>query len=146
MSTMRVCMLVIGLCLNSSCVAARIAQGTVTKQGDRGNSMIAKVIEMLGEEKDKIKADLAKETDTMAEYMGWCDDTQDKHFYGIKHANSKLEELSAEILDATAQISSLDEELAKLGNEIAERQSEMEEAIAIREKDHEVFLKVEEEQ
>eukprot|EP00746_Dinoflagellata_sp_MGD_P158149 gnl/MRDRNA2_/MRDRNA2_86403_c0_seq3.p1 gnl/MRDRNA2_/MRDRNA2_86403_c0~~gnl/MRDRNA2_/MRDRNA2_86403_c0_seq3.p1 ORF type:complete len:737 (+),score=280.73 gnl/MRDRNA2_/MRDRNA2_86403_c0_seq3:109-2319(+) len=139
-------MLVIGLCFGSSCVAARITEGTVTQQSDRGNSMIAKVIEMLGEEKDKIKADLAKETETMAEYMAWCDDTQDKHFYGIKHANSKLEELAAEILDATAQIASLDEEIAELGTEIAERNSEMDESIAIREKDHTEFLKVEEEQ
>lgn len=137
--------LVAGLYLQS-CVADRIAQGAVTQQGDRGNSMIAKVIEMLGEEKEKIKGCIAEETKTMAEYMEWCDDTQDKHFYGIKHANSKLEELSAEILDATAQIASLDEELTELGNEIAERNMEMEESIAIREKDHAEFLKVETEQ
>merc|ERR1719247_3027587 len=113
---------------------------------DRGNSMIAKVIEMLGEEKDKIKADLAAEAKTMAEYMAWCDDTQDEFFYGIKSAKAKIEELTATITDNTAQISALDEELTELGNEIAERQSEMEEAIAIRTKDHDEFVKAETEQ
>jgi chromosome segregation ATPase len=82
----------------------------------------------------------------MAEYTEWCDDTITEHSYGIKHANSKLEELNAEITDDTAQIAALDAELTELGSEIAERQSEMEEAIAIRKKDHETFLKVEEEQ
>jgi len=108
--------------------------------------MIAKVIEMLGEEKDKIKADLAAEAKTMAEYMAWCDDTQDEFFYSIKGAKAKLEELTATITDNTAQIAALDEELTELGNEIAERQSEMEEAIAIRTKDHDEFVKAETEQ
>merc|ERR1719395_437451 len=128
--------------------ANRIAQkiGVKQRSKDRGNSMIAKVIEMLGEEKDKIKADLAAEEKTMAEYMTWCDDTQDEYFYGIKSAKAKLEELTATITDNTAQIAALDEELTELGNEIAERQSEMDEANAIRAKDHEEFLKAETEQ
>merc|ERR1719191_2519387 len=138
--------LVAGLCLSMT-RAGRVAQmKSATTQNDKGNSMIAKVIEMLGEEKDKIKADLAAEEKTMGEYMQWCDDTITEYSYGIKSANSKLEELTAEITDATAQVAALDEELAELGNEIAERQSEMEEAIAIRAKDHEEFLKVEAEQ
>jgi len=134
-----------GLCLAIT-GSARVAQTkSEIKQTDKGNSMIAKVIEMLGEEKDKIKVDLAAEEKTMAEYMQWCDDTQTELFYGIKSAKSKLEELTAEITDATANIAALDDELTELGNEIAERQSEMEEAIAIRTKDHDEFLKVEEE-
>merc|ERR1719409_417513 len=134
--------LVAVLCILSGASAARIE----TKQNDKGNSMIAKVIEMLGEEKDKIKADLAAEETTMSEYMQWCDDTQTELSYGIKSANSKLEELTAVITDSTAQIAALDEEITELGSEIAGFNSEMDEAIAIRTKEHEVFLKVEEEQ
>merc|ERR1719355_508092 len=125
------------LLLTSCCAASK----QLSK--DRGNSMIAKVIEMLGEEKDKIKTDLAAESKTMAEYMAWCDDTQDELFYGIKSAKAKIEELTATITDNTAQIAALDDELAELGNEIAERQSEMETAVSVREKEHEVFLKSE---
>merc|ERR1719401_1185811 len=124
--------------------AERFAQGIASKQ--KGNSMIAKVIEMLGEEKDKIKADLAAEEKTMGEYMQWCDDTQTELSYSIKSGTAKIEDLTATITDNTAQIAALDEELEELGNEIASRTSEMEEAIAIRTKDHEIFLKSEAEQ
>jgi predicted nucleic acid-binding Zn-ribbon protein len=112
----------------------------------KGNSMIARVIEMLGEEKDKIKANLAEEEATMAEYMQWCDDTQTELSYGIKSTTAKIEDLTATITDNTAQIAALEEELTELGNEIAERTSEMEESIAIREKEHSEFLKAETEQ
>merc|ERR1719352_1680742 len=125
-----------------------MSQGIEAKEklGQKGNSMIAKVIEMLGEEKDKIKADLAAEEKTMGEYMQWCDDTQTELSYGIKSAKAKLEDLTAVITDNTAQIAALDEELTELGNEIAASQSEMDEAIAIREKEHSVFLKAEADQ
>merc|ERR1719265_3088289 len=108
--------------------------------------MIAKVIEMLGEEKDKIKADLTAEEGTMGEYMQWCDDTQTELSYSIKSGTAKIEDLTATITDNTAQIAALDEELAELGNEIAARQSDMDESIAIRTKEHDIFLKSEAEQ
>jgi chromosome segregation ATPase len=113
---------------------------------NKGNSMIAKVIEMLGEEKDKIKADLEAEAKTMAEYTQWCDDTSTELFYAIKTGKGKIEDLTATIEDNTAQIAALDEELAELGNEIAQRQAELEEGIEIRAKEKETFLKAEAEQ
>jgi hypothetical protein len=118
----------------------------LSKEQQHGNSMIAKVIEMLGEEKDKIKADLAAESKTMAEYIAWCDDTQDEFFYGIKSAKAKIEELTATITDDAAQIAALEQELTELGSEIAERQSEIEEAVAQRTKEHDIFMKAETEQ
>jgi len=128
--------------------ATRVAQKVEAKERskERGNSMIAKVIEMLGEEKDKIKADLAAEEKTMNEYMTWCDDTQTELSYGIKSAKTKIEELTAVIEDNSGQIAALEEEIAGLGNEIAASQADMEEAIAIRKKDHEIFVKAETEQ
>merc|ERR1719327_590337 len=95
--------------LSATCLyvgAVHIAE----KQKASGNSMIAKVIEMLGEEKDKIKADLGTEEKTMDEYMQWCDDTQTELSYGIKSAVTKLEDLTATITDNSAQIDALDEE------------------------------------
>jgi len=117
-----------------------------SSQNSAANSMIAKVIQMLGEEKDKIAANIEAETKTMAEYTQWCDDTMTEHSYAIKSATSKIVELNAVITDSTAQIASLDEDIADLGNEIAERNSEIEEAEAVRAKDHEEFLKAEAEQ
>merc|ERR1719428_679735 len=91
-------------------------------------------------------ADLGAEAKTMAEYTQWCDDTITELSYGIKSAKAKIGDLTATIEDNGAQITALDEELAELGNEIAERSSEMDEAMAIREKEHNTFLKAEEEQ
>merc|ERR1719428_1347120 len=91
-------------------------------------------------------ADLGAEAKTMAEYTQWCDDTITELSYGIKSAKAKIGDLTATIEDNGAQITALDEELAELGNEIAARTSEMEEAMAIREKEHNTFLKAEEEQ
>jgi len=125
----------------SSCDALNDAQAIAQKQN--ANSMIAKVIEMLGEEKDKIAANIAAETKTMAEYTQWCDDTMTEHSYAIKSATSKITELEAVITDATAQIASLDEDIVSLGTEISERTTEMDEANAIRAKDHEEYLKAE---
>merc|ERR1719301_514174 len=108
--------------------------------------MVAKVIQMLGEEKDKIAADVEAESKVMAEYTEWCDDTITEHSYGIKSAKAKIADLTAIITDATAQIASLDEDIATLGKEIAEHQADMDEANAIREKDRAEFEKAEAEQ
>jgi chromosome segregation ATPase len=132
-----VCLAIIGVCAN---------ERTVTTQQQAANSMIMKVIEMLGEEKDKIAANIGAETTAMAEYTQWCDDTMTEHSYAIKSATNKIVELNAVITDSAAQIASLDEDIAELGNEIAERSSEMDEANAIRAKDHDEFLKAEAEQ
>jgi len=132
------------LLLASRCEADRISEREMTKQ--KGNSMIAKVIQMLGEENDKIKADLEVESKTMAEYMQWCDDTQTEKSYAIKTANTKIEDLSAIIEDNGAQIEGLDAEIAELGNEISERQTDIDDATAIRNKEKSEFLVAEEEQ
>jgi len=126
-------------------LAALGAQGLEGK-AEQKNSMISKVIEMLGEEKDKIAADIAAETKTMAEYTEWCDDTITEKSYAIKSAKAKITDLNAVITESTAQIAALDEDIASLGSEIAERKAEMEKAEAIRNKDHEEFLKAEAEQ
>jgi chromosome segregation ATPase len=131
------------MCL-SAVSAARVTSKTTAKE--RGNSMIAKVIEMLGDEKDKVKADLAAEEATFTEYTEWCDDTSTELTFSIKTSKGKIEDLSAQTADNSAQIAALDEEIAELGNEIAERTSELEEMIEIRAKQKETFLKAEAEQ
>jgi len=136
----------LGLLLGVNASTEGLSSRVSSKTSAKGNSMIAKVIEMLGDEKDKIKADLAAEGKTMAEYTQWCDDTITELSYGIKSAKTKIADLSATIEDNGAQITALDEELAELGNEIAARTSEVDEANAIREKEHATFLKAEEEQ
>merc|ERR1719240_2288525 len=78
--------------------------------------------------------------------MQWCDDTQTEFSYSIKSGTAKIEDTTATITDNGAQIAALVEELEELGTEIATQTAEMEKAIAIREKEHEIFLKSEAEQ
>merc|ERR1719160_1386727 len=105
---------------------------SVDQTSKQSNSMISKVIEMLGEEKDKIAADVEAESKTMAEYTQWCDDTITEHSYAIKSAKAKIVDLNAVITSSSAQIASLDDDIASLGNEIAERTADMEKANEIR--------------
>jgi len=108
--------------------------------------MIAKIIEMLGEEKDKVAEDLAAEAKTMADYMQYCDDDQSEKAYAIKTATRKTNDLNALVTDNTANINALEEEITELAAEIAERQDEMDKADKVRETEHQEFLKREEEQ
>merc|ERR1719217_369085 len=108
--------------------------------------MIAKIIEMLGEEKDKVAEDLAAEAKTMADYMQYCDDDQSEKAYAIKTATRKTNDLNALVTDNTANINALEEEIGELAAEIAERQDEMAEADKVRETEHQEFLKREAEQ
>jgi len=110
------------------------------------DSVISKVIEMLGENQDKIAADIAAESKEMEEYFEWCDDEQKETGYSIRTADRKIEEQTAIIQDRTAQIHALDEDIANLATEIAERNTEMEEAIALRKKQEEDFKANEAEQ
>lgn len=110
------------------------------------DNVISKIIEMLASNKDKIAADIESESKIMAEYFGWCDDEQSETGYQIRTATRKIEDLGATIEDKKAQIHGLDEEITKLGTELAERQSEIDEANKIREKQHAEFLEREKEQ
>lgn len=110
------------------------------------DSVISKVIEMLGENQDKIAADIAAESKEMAEYFDWCDDEQKETGYSIRTAVRKIEEETAIIQDRTAQIHSLEEDIANLATEIAERNTEMDEANALRKKQEEDFKANEAEQ
>lgn len=113
---------------------------------ERGSSMVAKVIQMLGQETDKIKANLQAESHSMDEYSAWCDDSADEKSYAIKTANTKIEDLTALKVDNGAQIQALEEEILDLGNEIAEREMEMQEAADQRAKEKEEFQRAQEAQ
>jgi len=108
--------------------------------------MIAKIIEMLGEEKDKIAADIKAESKTMADYMQYCDDDQSEKAYSIKTAQRKTDDLNALVADNTAQISAFEEEITELAAETADRQAEMDDATKVRDDEHAEFLVREQEQ
>jgi hypothetical protein len=98
-------------------VGTQVASRAHEKQ--QGNAMIAKIIEMLGDEKEKIGKDMEAETAQMDEYFTFCHREEDEKNYQIGRSNKKIDEKSAIIEDNTAQITALDEEIADLGTEMA---------------------------
>jgi len=91
----------------------------IKAHGQTKDSVVAKVVQMLAEEKDKIGVDLKAERVQMDEYLNFCHREQDEKNYEIGQGNRKIEDLTALIEDNTAQIEALDEEIADLGTESA---------------------------
>jgi len=110
------------------------------------NAMIDKIISMLGEEKDKIAADLVAEEKEMKEYFQFCKDEQSERGYQIKTGTRKIDDLTALIDNNNAEIESLTAELTELGAEQNARAEQKEKAEALRKEQHEAFIKREEEQ
>merc|ERR1711977_809371 len=67
--------------------------------GKSKESIISKVIEMLGKEKGKIASDLEAENKEMTEYFGYCDDVQKELGYYISEATRRIDDGTALIED-----------------------------------------------
>merc|ERR1719311_1367676 len=115
-------------------------------EGKDRDSVVSKVIEMLGTEKNNIAEDIKKEAVTMEEYMEYCDDEQKEKDFAIRDSTRAMEDNSAIIEDNSAQIKALEEEIAEIGVQMADRQEEHEKIKAIRDRRHEEFKKRENEQ
>lgn len=119
-------------------------QGQSMKMRAKG-SAVQKIIEMLGEMKTKLKADLEEETKAMNEFMAFCDDEAKNKQYAIKTATRALEDLSAIIAESDAKISECNDEITTLGTEISEKEKELAGATKIRKAEHADFVTTEQE-
>merc|ERR1719395_296556 len=89
------------------------------------DSPVAKVIELLQENKMKVKNDLDAEAKEMAEYSEFCDSEISEKTYSIKTSTRKLAELNAAILEGQANVESLDDSIATIGSQMAEKESQL---------------------
>jgi hypothetical protein len=108
-------------------------------------SPVQKVVELLGECKAKVLADLAEETKAMQEFSAYCDNEAKEKAYGIKQATGTLEDLAATIEDATATIATCDDGISELGTVIASKEKELSDAQGVRAEDHDNFVSAEKE-
>jgi len=92
------------------------------------DSPVAKVIELLQENKMKVQADLDAETKEMVEYSEFCDKESSAKSYAISTAESKIVDLTAAIQDAEAQVASLNDEVSTLGTDMAGKEKKLLEA------------------
>lgn len=118
------------------------AAGLQGKGHDSG-SVIAKVIEMLMDNKVKIADDLAAAEKEQAAYSQYCDDEAGSREYAIKTATRTMADLDAAVLDCTAQTKAADDEIATLGTEIAAKDGDIASATTVRSKEKADFAVVE---
>merc|ERR1719387_1237547 len=129
------------LCLLLGVGSVAAIQGTGT--GHDAGSVVAKVIEMLMDNKAKIADDLVAAEKEQAEYAEYCDDESGAREYAIKTAERSILDLDATILDAKAQTQAADDEIATLGTEMAAKEGEIGAATAQRMKEKADFEVVE---
>lgn len=108
-------------------------------------SPVQKVVELLGECKAKVLADLAEETTAMQEFSAYCDNEAKEKTYGIQQATGALEDLAATIEDSTATIATCDDGISELGTLIAGKEKELSDAQGVRGEDHDNFVSAEKE-
>jgi len=108
-------------------------------------SPVQKVVELLGECKAKVLADVDKETAAMKEYTAYCDDEAKEKAYAIETATGALETLAATVESSTATIATSDDEISTLGTVIADKEKELSDATAVRKEEHENFAASEKE-
>jgi hypothetical protein len=108
-------------------------------------SPVQKVVELLGECKAKVLADVDAEKAAMTEYTSYCDDEAKEKAYAIKTATSAIEGLSATVESSTATIAEADDEMATLGTLIADKEKELSDATAVRKEEHDNFVASEKE-
>jgi len=108
-------------------------------------SPVQKVVELLGQCKGKVQADLDAEAKSMAEYSTFCDDELKDKGYAIETAGRTIADLSATAQDAAAQISALGDEISTLGSTIAAKEGELHEANSVRSGERSNFAAAEKE-
>jgi len=109
--------------------------------GSGAVSPVQKVIELLDENKVKIQTDLDGEEKEMHEYAEFCDTELEQKTYAIRTAARTIDEIKADIEDATAEIASLGDEITALGTEMASKEKQLDEAELERETGRKTFSK-----
>lgn len=104
-----------------------------------------KVIQLLGELKTKVEADLSTEEKSMATYTEYCDDELTEKGFAIKTANRSIAGFKAAIEDATGTYEKNTSKLEELGSDIASKQAEIQEASSLRSNEKSDFVSAEKE-
>jgi len=108
-------------------------------------SPVQKVVELLGECKQKVLKDVEAETAAMKEYTAYCDDEAKEKGYAIETATSSIETLEATVESMTATIAEADDEMATLGTLIAAKEKELSDAKTVRKEENDNFVASEKE-
>merc|ERR1719453_1740526 len=108
-------------------------QMSLVSAGQSKGSAVVKIIEMLGDMKAKTKADIEEETASMEEFMQYCSDGSKEKEFSLKTAARSIAENTALVDESKSTITELEDEVQTLSTVISEKESELQEATAIRE-------------
>jgi len=108
-------------------------------------SPVQKVIQLIDDMHAKVTKEAAEESKVFEEYAKFCDDEATAKEYAIKDSKEAIEELTATITDSKAIIESEDSKVGDLSTKISDTESELSNAVAVRNKEHDEFVKTEKE-
>jgi hypothetical protein len=107
------------------------------------DSTITKVVKLLQEMLDKSKEDGTSDRTVSAKFKCYCDTTTEKKEKAIEETSAEIEAAQAQLNDLRAMNTKLSQEVAKLEADMAANQAAREEATSIRNKEKEDFAKEE---
>jgi hypothetical protein len=107
------------------------------------DSTITKVVKLLQEMLDKSKEDGTNDRTVYAKFKCYCDTTTAKKQKAIEETSAEIETAEAQLTDLRAMNTKLSQEVAKLEADMAANQAAREEATSIRNKEKEDFAKEE---
>lgn len=108
-----------------------------------GYSPVQKVIELLGDLKAKVLADLKNEEKLMDEYTSWCDEEANEKEDAITSSKRTIADLSATIADAEATSQTLTTDIEKLTGAISAGEGDLKQATEIRNGENADFVAAE---
>jgi len=108
-------------------------------------SPVQKVIELLDGLKGKVEADLENEEKLMGEYAKWCDEEDNEKTDAIRSGKRTIGDLQATIQNADARVAELTTEIEELVAKISSAEADLKSASFIRDGEHKDFVSAESE-
>jgi len=101
---------------------------------------VQKVLALIDEMVVKVKADLDTTVGEFEDFSKFADESATEKEYALKHSLKSIEALNAAISKATSTIDAHGSNIEDLGTKISEATKELDDAVALREKEHADFL------
>lgn len=108
--------------------------------GVQSVSPVQKVLGLIDEMAVKVKADRDAAVEEFTAYSQFAFKADREKSYALKKSADNIEAFNAAIVDAQATIGSHEEAIPDISSKISEASSKLDEAIALRQKEHEDFL------
>merc|ERR1719453_2014267 len=126
-----------GFLLSVSFAAATETRGKI--------SPVQKVVQLIDDMAGKVTKERDEAAKVFEEYAKFCDDESVAKEYAIKDSKEAIEEFTATTYDSKAIIETEDSKVEDLSTKISDIESELSTAVALRNQEHDSFVKTEKE-